>query len=429
MKSTINHITSNQLARNTFWMFLGQGLRTFIQAGCFILVARALGAQGYGSFIGVVALVGILAPFSSMGSGNLLIKNVARNASSFGICWGNALCMILISGTLLLVAVIALAQLVLPAAIPVSLVFAVAAADLFFSRLLDICGQAFQAFQHLGRTAMIQLLPSICKLTAVACLISYDRSPSPVQWGYLYLASTALSALIGIRLVHVELGRPLFHAAGIKDGFSEGFYFSVSLSAQGMYNDIDKTMLARLSTLEATGIYGVAYRIIDVTFIPVRSLMYAAHARFFQHGAAGVHGSIDFAKKLFPAAGCYGLLGSFALFAAAPLLSRILGPEYDDTVNAVRWLALLPFLKTVHYLAADALTGAGYQRVRSIMQLLVAGFNVAINLWLIPAYSWRGAAWASIASDTLLVILLCLIGLRISGKEPILATQHSALSG
>jgi hypothetical protein len=33
----------------------------------------------------------------------------------------------------------------------------------------------------------------------------------------------------------------------------------------------------------------------------------------------------------------------------------------------------------------------------------VAAFNVLINLWIIPAYSWRGAAWSSIASDTLLV--------------------------
>jgi hypothetical protein len=27
---------------------------------------------------------------------------------------------------------------------------------------------------------------------------------------------------------------------------------------------------------------------------------------------------------------------------------------------------------------------------------------VLINLWVIPAYSWRGAAWSSIASDALL---------------------------
>jgi Na+-driven multidrug efflux pump len=43
-----------------------------------------------------------------------------------------------------------------------------------------------------------------------------------------------------------------------------------------------------------------------------------------------------------------------------------------------------------------------------LIQLIVAGFNVVVNLWIIRAYSWRGAAWSSIASDGLLVALLWL---------------------
>ena len=39
-------------------------------------------------------------------------------------------------------------------------------------------------------------------------------------------------------------------------------------------------MLARLGTLEATGIYGAAYRLIDVSFAPVASLLTAAYAVF-----------------------------------------------------------------------------------------------------------------------------------------------------
>jgi len=59
-------------------------------------------------------------------------------------------------------------------------------------------------------------------------------------------------------------------------------------------------------------------------------------------------------------------------------------------------------LKVVHTFLSDALSGAGNQGLRSLIQLGVAVFNVLINLWMIPAYSWRGAAWSSIASDALL---------------------------
>ena len=66
-----------------------------------------------------------------------------------------------------------------------------------------------------------------------------------------------------------------------------------------------------------------------------------------------------------------------------------------------------------------SLTGAGFQGARSGIQVLVALFNVGINLWLIPTYSWRGAAWASIISDGLLSILLCLVMLYIARRETI----------
>jgi O-antigen/teichoic acid export membrane protein len=80
--------------------------------------------------------------------------------------------------------------------------------------------------------------------------------------------------------------------------------------------------------------------------------------------------------------------------------------QYARASEALRWLSLLPLVKTLHYFAADALTGAGYQATRTLLQVLVAGFNVLANFWLIPAYSWRGAAWSSLACDGLLAVTL-----------------------
>jgi O-antigen/teichoic acid export membrane protein len=42
------------------------------------------------------------------------------------------------------------------------------------------------------------------------------------------------------------------------------------------------------------------------------------------------------------------------------------------------------------------------------LQIVVAIFNILVNLWIIPAYSWRGAAWSSLASDGLLAVLMCI---------------------
>jgi O-antigen/teichoic acid export membrane protein len=278
----------------------------------------------------------------------------------------------------------------------------VAASDLFGMNITGICGQAFIAFDRLKWTASINVLLSTSRLAAAVILAALYHSPSALQWGKCYFGSTSIVALVAFLLVLVKLGAPTFSLSRTFAEAREGLYFSVSQSAQTIYNDIDKAMLARLGTLEATGIYGAAYRLIDVSFAPVCSLLAAAYPNFFRVGIGGISATLQYARPLILRALGYATFVSIALLAGAGIVPYILGGEYRLTVEALRWLAILPVLKVVHYFLSDSLAGAGYQGLRTFIHVGVAVFNVLINLWVIPAYSWRGAAWSSIASDALL---------------------------
>src|SRR5260221_4310378 len=252
------------------------------------------------------------------------------------------------------------------------MILAVAMADLFFSRIVDIAGQAFQGFERLGQTARIQTLFNVMRLVAALLLALLMKSPTATTWAVLYLASSAACAAVVIHLVNRDLGRPEMRWQGSKGEIWAGLHFSFGLAAQGIYNDIDKSMLAKLSTLEATGIYGAAYRVIDASFTPVRAVLAASYARFFQHGVRGLGASLAYARKLLPTAAAYSLVAGICLALASPLLPRLIGPSFASSVEAVRWLAVLPLIRTVHYFAADSLTGAGFQGPRSVVQALVA---------------------------------------------------------
>jgi O-antigen/teichoic acid export membrane protein len=393
----------NGLVRNTLWMFLGQGLRLVIQALYFIEIARSLGAANYGAFIGVVALVGIAYPFGALGSGNLLVKNVARDRTLYPAYLGRALAITTVTSSILLVVVLLLSHFALPATIPLLLVLLVAGADLFGLNMITVCSQAFQAFEQLNWTAVINVLISATRLIGALILIGIHRHPSPLQWGYVYFGSTTTVAIFAFVLAWLKLGAPRFVDMLPDAETREGIYFSISLSAQTIYNDIDKTMLARLSTLDATGIYGAAYRLIDVSFVPVSALLWSAYPNFFRAGARGINHSFGYAKPLVLRTLGYSSFVCLFLLLFAGYVPLVIGPEYARTAEALRWLAPLPILKGLHYFLSDTLTGAGHQGLRTAIQAGVAAFNVLINLWIIPAYSWRGAAWSSIASDGLLV--------------------------
>jgi O-antigen/teichoic acid export membrane protein len=164
-------------------------------------------------------------------------------------------------------------------------------------------------------------------------------------------------------------------------------------------------MLSRLADLAATGVYGAAYRVIDVTMTPVRSLAAAAYPHFFRQGVNGMTRTYPYALSLIAKTSIYGAVASAGVWLMAPILPYILGNQYQEVVSAVRWLALIPLLRCIHSFMADALSGAGLQPIRTGIQVLVALINIGLNAAILPRYSWRGAAWTSLGCDGLLVVL------------------------
>ena len=403
--------------RNTVWVLIGQGLQLVIQALYFVAIARSLGAANYGAFIGVVALVAIAFPFADLGNGNLLVRDVSRDRSSFAASWGRSLQTSAVSSSVLVGVVLLASHFALPRTIPLRLVLLVSVSDLFGLNITTNCGQAFQAMDRMQWTSAISALISTGRLIGASVLIGLHPHPTPLQWGYVYLCSTAAVAAAAIVLVCSKLGPPTMNWRRSAADIREGLYFSTGLSAQTIYNDIDKTMLARLGTLEATGIYGAAYRLIAVAFVPAAALITASYANFFRKGSSGAGPCLAYAKPLLLRAVAYSVLAFVLLQLSAGVVPRILGGEYARSAEALRWLAVLPLLKSVSYVFSNILTGSGHQGVRSSVQVGVALFNVLINLWIIPSYSWRGAAWSSLASDGILACGTCMAVCMIVRRE------------
>jgi O-antigen/teichoic acid export membrane protein len=409
----LRSLASRPRVRGGAWILVSFGARIALVGLLFLLLARTLGADGFGTFAAAAAAAAIAGPFVAWGTGNLLIQDVSRRPEVFHERWGKALVAIGISGIPIFLLVVGVAHRFLGDRVPLAVIACVGAADLLFGRTLDVATQAYQAMDRLRRVAQLQLLPNIARLAA-GLLFVYGSTHHTVQhWAVYYLVSTVLVCVYGLYLVVKELGAPRLHLRGLLADIRTGYHFSVSLSAQSIYNDIDKTMLARMATTAAVGTYAAAYRIIDVAFTPIRALLFSTYSQFFRSGEAGVSATAAYARRLLPAAFAYSVGAGLAILLAAPLAPLLLGPEFSETADTLRWLAVLPLLKSLHYLAADTLTGAGFQPVRSRVQVVVALVNIAANFVLIPMYSWRGAAWASVASDALLAIVLWLVVLRL----------------
>jgi O-antigen/teichoic acid export membrane protein len=392
------------LLRDTTHLSIGMGFRLVIQAAYFVLIARSLGPDAYGGFVAVVAMAAILGPFSGMGTPNLFIKNVRSGKRDAAICWGNGLLLTIFSGTLFSALLLGLSYVFHMKTSPF-VVSIVCISDLILMKITELVVFGFAALDRMKQTSIQGVVVSLLRLVGIAALILFVHRVTLNRWVLVYLLCSILGTIYAVWKGSQLWGLPKFQTAALLEDVSEGVFFSISNSATTVYNDIDKVMLSKLSDLAATGVYAAAYRIIDVSMTPVRSLVAAAYPQFFRRGVGGVRATYPYALGLISKVALYGGFAFAGLWVFAPLLPHILGSKYEAVVPALRWLALIPFLRCFHVLLADALSGAGFQRTRAAIQVLMALLNIALNMAILPRYSWRGAAWTSLGCDGLLVIL------------------------
>lgn len=402
--SLLVRMKTRGLLRDATHLSIGQGFRLIIQAAYFVLIARSLGPDAYGAFVTVVAMAALLGPFSGLGTANLFIKNVRSGKREASICWGNGILLTVLSGTLLSCLGVGLSALLHLKTVPL-VVTIVCVADLVLLKVTELAAFGFAAMDQMKQTSIQSVVVSLLRLGGIVALVVTVHPVTLDLWVLIYLLTTSLGTLYALIKGGQLWGGPVVDLRALREDVAEGVFFSVAGSATTIYNDIDKIMLSRLADLAATGVYGAAYRVIDVTMTPVRSLAAAAYPHFFRKGVGGMAQTYPYALSLIAKTSIYGALASAGLWLMAPILPHILGNQYRAVLPAVRWLALIPLLRCLHSFMADALSGAGLQRIRTGVQVFVALINIGLNVVILPRYSWRGAAWTSLGCDGLLVAI------------------------
>jgi O-antigen/teichoic acid export membrane protein len=392
------------MLHNAAWILSGQGLQLVGRFAYFVIVAHVLGPAGYGTFVACTALVAAMSPFGSWGTGHVMIKYAARDRDVLPAYFGNALLVTVAAGLLLTLLALLIRPRVLPASATATMLLAVAIADLFGMEMTSICYQVFQALEQARQYA--QLLTLSTALRLIAALLLAVSTHSPMRWAYLYAGSSIIATAWGLIVVSRRCAKPRLQLNLLVPSVREGFHFATSLASQSVYDDIDKTMLARLGTVESAAIFAVASRFIEAAMLPIRALAVATYPEFFRQGMQGVRPAFEFARRILRRSVIYGMATALVLFLAARFVPLIMGGAYAESAVALRWLCPLLLVKSVHAFLTDTLTGANYQWQRSSSQIAVAVFSVLVNLWIIPAFAWRGAAWSSLMTNSMLMILL-----------------------
>jgi O-antigen/teichoic acid export membrane protein len=230
------------------------------------------------------------------------------------------------------------------------------------------------------------------------------------------IALTFWLALVAHRTVkvriHVEWGRWWVW-------LREAAPLALGAALDTVYFRIDIVMLSLLSTYTAVATYSVGYKFSDLlgalplaVLTPALTMMVAA----WPDDPAAFRRTFRHALIILSVAAVGASVG-FVVFAE-PLVTLLYQQRYADATDAARLLVVGQGIHFFTLLAFTTLVAAGRNRLYPIAMLVGVVLNIALNVVLIPQYSYLGSGWATVVTELVVLVVLTLGVIRIPGVLP-----------
>lgn len=382
-----------------------------------VMIAQTLSTEQFGQFTLIFTVLGLMSIVTDLGIGRLAVRGMLADddPERFAGSYLGLRSMLGVLGYLVAVLVLVVGGY------PSELVGATAVAGVVVllatpSAALDV---VFQSRQRLGVTGPMTSMGMFGQLALTAALAAAGGSVllftlPAVLCQVLILAwkIPAARRLVPLRpRVDLRLWRSLLR---------EALPLTIGFGLITLYTRVDTVMLSQLGDFEDVGIYGVSYKFIDVMHFassavtgPLLPLLVAAWP-------GEMHAFRDAARRGAMLLGLAGGLAATGLLAfAGPLTGFLYGQDYVPGANTTRILALSELLAFATALAMCCLVSAARHRRYPLVALLGLVTNVGLNLVLIPALSYQGAALATLISNLVVFGLMWALLLGIPGIRPL----------
>ncbi|MCP4269132.1 MAG: flippase [Candidatus Brocadiaceae bacterium] len=410
--SLFRNISTKQIIiKNTFWLFLAEGVNKGLMFLLTILIARYLGAEGYGRFSFAFSFVSLFAVFADFGLSTLTIREVARDNSLAKKYIDNITVMKVFLGVITFGLITVVVQLLGKSSDVKWLVylFGVYVVINSFNEFLRAVFRAFEKMQYEAFSKIVQGLV-LFVIGVVFILRGYS-----VFWIIgNYIVGSGLSFLFTLVLVHkkfskfwIDLDFRLWNKL-----LRESWQLAIISYFIIVYISIDQFMLGIMKTNVDVGIYSAAYKLLMIISVFSYVIM---NSLFPRVSKKNVKISSYFSKL--PYLFFIALLINTIVFFLAPYLYiYVFGSEFILAVSIIPILIFAGFFE--FFVFWGYLFLVKFRKTTTILTL--TGFsaltNILLNYYLIPLYNYYGAAIATVISYLFLSTSFYFVLRRLSWK-------------
>ena len=352
-----------------------------MQFGLFIFLARVLGVGQYGLYLALLSWSPLCFELVGWGAGEYLLRRTSQDRAAFAATRGHMRAAFWLS---LPLATLAFASLTL-GAVSQTLSFLVVAtiglAEFAGLRLLVNAEQMFIALGRMGQANWLrssQVAPRIAGVAISYFALDGTSFEALALGGSLGMLAGGLAAAWATRAMLPSATKANLLAGGTR----QGTWFMGTQLVRASQHNIDRIVLAPLVDPATLGLYGAAQRFIQIGLLPLQSMLRLTYPGFFKAGMGGLGGTLRYGFAVLPLALAASAVTALAIAGAASWLPLVVGPEFEQSVIYLLYLAPILPLFAINAVLSDTLSGAGYLPLRLVLTT-VGVIAQALMFWLL----------------------------------------------
>lgn len=401
--------TIQRIIKNVGVLFISQMLSYVLGFFTLMYSARYLGVDGFGTLSIAIAFTGMFTVLMDLGLNTLTIREIARDKSIEKEYISNITLIKLLLSIITFILIFSIANIIGYNQETIYTIYLIALYTIFstFSLLFYAI---FQAHEKMEYRSLGVILSSFLVLTGVLLAIHYKFNI--IQFSSIYTIVGALTLAYAVLIFVWKFSLPKFNFNKTLwiNLIKESWPFAVTGISLTIYKWIDMIILSSIQGTEAVGIYNASFNLIMVLlFIPTvfNNALFPLMSRYYISSKELLN--LTFEKLLKIMLLIALPLGIGTVLIADKVILSIYGNAFIGSIVTLQiliWSTVLIFVRSPF---ERLLESSNLQLAVTKIFIIGVAFNVCLNIYLIPKYSYIGAAIVNVATDVLVFSLIIII--------------------
>ncbi len=430
---------SASIAKNTAVQVAGKVVGTLLGLLALGIMTRYLSVDGYGAFTIAMAYLQIVGTVVDFGLTLTMLTMLSRPGVDEEKVASNILTLRLVSGVVFFT-LAPIVALLFGYSAEIQQAIVVGSVSFFAIVVTQVLTSVLQKHLAGGLVALNEVTCRVLLLVGMAVVVKFDGGLLGV------VTVVAGSNIIQAVLAYVAAGRLVqfrlaWDMAVWRQVIAESWPIGISIAFNLVYLKGDVLLLSYFGSQTEVGLYGAAYKVLDViTIVPMifmgmvtPALTSAWSLRRAEKRESGKAEVDDvFGRRLSKAFDAMVILaiplGMGTWFVGEKVMRLVAGEEFAASGASLAILMVAASMVFFGALFGHAVVALGLQRPMIAAYAANAVLSLGLYVWLIPIYGAVAAAWVTVFSEAFIAVVAGVVVLRVSRVRIPLATAGTSVA-